>query len=69
MDEYTEFTLSFRLFQRPSFLEGMARLFDTESALNSYNRSASGAQADAEATASDWCMVGSDIKKAMQNER
>lgn len=69
MGDYTDFSLSFRLFQRPSFIEGIARLFDTENALNSYNRNHSGEQADAQAAASDWCMVGNDINKAMQNER
>ncbi|MDR1611902.1 MAG: hypothetical protein LBT97_03865 [Planctomycetota bacterium] len=67
MDEYAEFSLSFRLFQRPSFIEGIGRILDAESALNSYNRNVSSEQADAQATAADWCMVGNDINKAMQN--
>lgn len=67
MDEFTEFSLSFRLFQRPSFIEGMARILDVQSVLNSYNRSASGEAADAQAAAADWCMVGNDLKKAMDN--
>ena len=69
MEEFSEFTLSYRLFQRPSFLEGVARIVDSESALNSYNRSRSGEQADSEAVAADWIMVGNDINKAMLNEQ
>lgn len=69
MDEYTEFTLSFRLFQRPSFIEGVGRIIDIENALNSYNKNSSGEQADAEAIAADWCMIGNDINKAIQHEQ
>lgn len=67
MDEYTEFSLSFRLFQRPSFIEGMARILDAKNALDSYNRSLSGDKADAQAAAADWCMVGNDMNRAMEN--
>lgn len=64
MDEYAEFSLSFRLFQRPSFMEGMARAMDFGGALNTYNRNVSGEIADTEALAADWCMIGNDIYAA-----
>ena len=69
MEDFTEFTLSFRLFQRPSFIEGMSRIFDSENALNSYNRNGSGEQADTEAIATDWIMTGNDLNKAMAHEQ
>ena len=62
-------SLSFMLFQRPSFFEGMARIFDFGGALNVYDKSASGEEADVRALAADWLMVGNDIHKAMKNVR
>lgn len=60
MSEYTTF-----LFARPSFLEGLARIFDFSGALNEYNISATPEQADARALRSDWMAVGDDLRNAL----
>ena len=49
---------------RPSFLEGVARLFDFSGTLNHYNYSKSEDEADFRAILSDWQHVGYDISKA-----
>lgn len=65
MDEHVASSLTFKLFQRPSFFEGMARLVDYEGVLNAYADSPTPEIADEEAIAADWSMVGDDIRKAM----
>ena len=50
-----------RLFARPSFVEGMARIFDMGGTLNEYNSSLSGEEADAIALWSDWAAIGNDM--------
>ena len=54
-----------RLFARPSFIEGMARIFDMGGTLNEYNSSPSGEEADAIAIWSDWAAIGQDMYDAM----
>ncbi|MEA2030498.1 MAG: hypothetical protein U9N55_02725 [candidate division Zixibacteria bacterium] len=54
-----------RLFARPSFFEGIARLLDFTNSLQVYNYSKTEAEADAKALAGDWRMVGRDIKAAV----
>lgn len=54
------------LFAVPNFITGVARLLDFGSTLNVYNTSDSEEEADEKATYSDWYMVGSDIKGAME---
>lgn len=49
---------------RPSFWEGVARLFDFGGTLNHYKYSKSEEEADYRAILSDWRNVGNDIKKA-----
>ena len=56
---------SFRLYARPSFFEGIARLFDFGGSLNKYNSSDSGEKADYKALKSDWSTVGEDIYSAI----
>ena len=56
----------FRLFSRPSFFEGMARVVDVCGSLNIYNSSSSENEADFNAILSDWEMVGNDIYKALE---
>ena len=56
---------SFRLFSRPSFVEGAARLMDLAGSLNSYNTSPSSADADRYAMQSDWRAVGDDLWYAL----
>lgn len=64
MGEFEE-TLTYRLFARPSFAEGLSRLFDFGGALQMYNRSKTGSEADCQALWADWVMVGRDIQTAM----
>lgn len=55
------------LFARPSFLTGVARVFDLGATLSrhSYNDGMDADQADASAIASDWGVVGDDLRLAM----
>jgi hypothetical protein len=53
------------LFARPTFWEGMARVFDLGCTMNEYNYSSTPEHADFYAVHSDWKTVGSDILKAM----
>ena len=57
----------FRLYARPSFFEGVARLYDRYGLLNRYNQSSSPKKADAKAIASDWLAVGNDIREAINS--
>jgi hypothetical protein len=56
---------SFRLFARPTFLEGTARIFDFASVLQNYRSDATEAEADTNALKSDWMAVGEDIQHAI----
>ncbi len=57
---------SFFLFARPSFLEGIARLFDFSNSLNVYNEVSTGREADGIATWIDWNVVGQDLWGAIE---
>ena len=68
------------IYARPSFLEGMARIFDMGGTLNEYDfgsnpdgsespKPADGAKADMEALRSDWRTVGDDMRSAMGGYR
>lgn len=59
-------TLTFRLFARPSFIEGMGRILDMGNSLNTYNRDDAPEMADKRSLESDWRMVGRDIKGALE---
>ena len=54
------------LFARPSFIEGLARLFDFGNTLQVYNVSHDGAEADQAALAADWHAIGGDMMAAVQ---
>ncbi len=56
----------YRLYSRPSFFEGIARLFDFRGRLNKYNFSRSNNEADFRSIESDWQFVGNDIRKAIR---
>lgn len=56
---------TFRLFSRPSFLEGVSRLVDFGNILSIYNRSETSTKADEVALASDWYAVGDDLRRAI----
>lgn len=60
---------TFRLFARPSFLEGLARLIDVGGTLNEYNRVISPEEADLLAIESDWEAVGEDLIAAIEKFR
>lgn len=55
------------LFASPSFIHGMASAVDIGGTLVIYNESRTTQEADARAMASDWAMVGKDIRSAAQN--
>lgn len=54
------------LFARPSFLEGMGRIFDFADVFQEYNRSLTPQQADRVALFADWGAVATDIGTAVQ---
>lgn len=54
------------LYAKPSFLGGLARLFDFSGFMNTYNDSPNEEMADYLAMKSDWEAVGSDMWKAIQ---
>ena len=53
------------LYARPSFVEGVARLFDLRGTLNEYNGSPTTTFADGYAIGMDWYVVGRDIEEAI----
>lgn len=55
------------LYARPSFLGGVARTLDLGGTLKEYNQSPDADTADAKALASDWFIVGSDIRTAIND--
>lgn len=54
------------LFPRPSFLEGLGRLFDFAGRLNVYNYSRTAEEADITALNADWAAVAEDMRTAMR---
>lgn len=56
---------TYRLYARPSFLEGVARVLDLGGTLNEYDTGRTGTEADALAIWSDWAAIGQDIRCAM----
>ena len=57
------------LFERPSFVEGVGRVFDVGGSLSAYNTSPTAAQADARAVFEDWNAVGHDLRVALEQLR
>jgi hypothetical protein len=53
------------LFAQPSFLSGAGSAFDLWGQLSDYNVSTNGTEADANAIAADWLVVGQDIFDAL----
>jgi isocitrate dehydrogenase kinase/phosphatase len=53
------------LFARPSFLSGIARLFDFGGGLNEYNDMPTPDAADALALQADWETIGQDMRDAI----
>lgn len=60
-------SLTFSLFARPSFIEGIGRIFDLGSSYQVYNRHRTGTDADLNALKRDWLMVGDDIQAAIED--
>jgi len=54
------------LFARPSFGSGFARALDLGGTFDAYNSSATEAEADERAIASDWLVVGNDLAVAIE---
>ena len=54
------------LFANPSLTSGAARLLDFGGTFDQYNDSGTPKEADANATIADWCVVGDDIREAME---
>lgn len=53
------------LFATPSFIGGIAAVFDLGSTLTNYNFSNTPEEADFKALRSDWVTVGTDIREAV----
>ena len=58
--------ITFFLFARPSFLEGIARMMDFGSSLNIYNESKTPEEADSMAILNDWYAVGQDMQAGIR---
>jgi len=54
---------------RPSFIEGMSRIFDFGGTLNEYNQSLTPAQADYLALRGDWRLVGRDLACVLDQQQ
>jgi hypothetical protein len=52
-------------FANPSFLNGVAHVFDFEGRFTTYNDSLNGEEADAKAIYCDWSIVGQSLCDAM----
>ncbi len=63
--DYIEKTLSRYNFIRPSFFEGMARVLDLGGTIHLYKPSVNEPEANAKAMASDWEMLGEDLRTVM----
>lgn len=61
MDKFIGF-----LYARPSFIEGVARIFDFSGSLNTYNTSSTPSAADYRAIYRDWEIVGQDLDGAIK---
>ena len=59
-------SLSYYLFARPSFLEGISRTLDVAGNFDDYNESRTPQEADLQATVHDWQMVGLDLSTAIK---
>lgn len=58
-------TRTARLFARPSFMEGFARVIDIGGTLNIYNVDETEQEADAKALSSDWWAIGDDLRYSL----
>lgn len=58
--------LSTFLFANPSFISGVAHIFDFEGSFVSYNRSRTPLEADSKAIYADWAAVGQALDEAVR---
>lgn len=58
-------SLSYYLFAKPSFIEGIARSMDFGQTMQIYNESETANEADSIAIGNDWIMTGHDLRKAL----
>ena len=63
-----EYTPTFSLFARPSFIEGVARLIDMGATLDSYNTSPTPEEVDRRALAGDVAAVAHDFRQVLEVE-
>lgn len=56
-----------KIFARPSFVEGISRLFDLGATLQEYNSSETEQKVDMEEIRNDWRAVGDDLKFSISN--
>lgn len=56
-----------RLYSMPSWLSGVASIFDLGGTLNEYNFASDPAEADYLAIASDWAAIGADLQAAIDS--
>ncbi|MFA7421954.1 MAG: hypothetical protein WCZ90_19885 [Melioribacteraceae bacterium] len=61
--------LYFSLTDKPSFLDGFARVLDLSGSLNIYNDSQCEEEADIKALRSDWEAIGKDLGAAIESEK
>jgi hypothetical protein len=52
-------------FARPSFVEGVGRIFDLANSLNTSDVAPDGAEADAQALEQDWQAIGRDFQMVL----
>lgn len=64
MNEYQPH--AYYLFVKPSFGQGLARIWDFRARLSMYNISTTPAEADLKALLSDWLAVGQDLNGAIK---
>lgn len=59
--------LTTRLFAKPSFIGGFSSVLDIGATLQVYNDSKTEIEADIKALATDWVVVGNDLKSSISN--
>ena len=65
--EPAQLRLNYYLFARPSFMSGVASVFDFGNTLFIYNDSPTGQAADYLAIKNDWLLVGDDVADAIKD--
>jgi len=65
--KFVKNTYASLLFAKLSFLQGMASTLDLGGNLTTYNFSSSPDEADRDALAHDWFVVGNDLREVMIN--